>query len=309
MIQYSSRWRTHALLKVLSRLEVPVAAIAAVEFAAEGKKGWRLRLRLLDRADPYAEVGGLLPDRARPFVLTGGPDTELVAEYHADRLRLTVEAARVGGGGPRPEEFALGLVPPLPLRIRTWEGTASFDGEAIRLEWSDEAGSRKRRQRRVAYPLADVRRVDWVPDDSTGEGHLRVVTGEEDHEGVKPGKDLACLLTEDSAKEDAWALVMAATVTAHLWTSAGSSRDSGTHPPVTPPAGTSVTSGPAAARALEAPAPSLAPFDAAAQGGPAADADASVIYDRIRELGRLYAEGLLTDEEFSTKKAELLARL
>jgi hypothetical protein len=35
-------YRTPALLKVLSRLEVPVAAIAAVEFAAEGKKGWRL---------------------------------------------------------------------------------------------------------------------------------------------------------------------------------------------------------------------------------------------------------------------------
>ncbi|NYE50153.1 hypothetical protein HDA32_005273 [Spinactinospora alkalitolerans] len=69
---------------------------------------------------------------------------------------------------------------------------------------------------------------------------------------------------------------MAATVTAHLW--AGSTRE--------------------AASPIAADAP------------PKAVADSPrTVYDRIRELGRLHEEGLLTDEEFTTKKAELLDRL
>lgn len=274
VIQYNSRWRTHALLKVLARCEVPVPAIAAVEFTSAGKKGWRLRLRLRERADPYAAVGALLPEKGQPFLVSGGPDTELVAEYHADHLRRAVDAAQQGDGLRPAEEFSLGLVPPVPLHIQTSEGKAVFDGETIRLEWS--AGtSRKRTKRRVAYALKDIRRVDWVPKAGPGgEGHLRVVTwGEDaDAESIKPSKDFACLLTENSAKQDAWTLVMAATVTAHLW----------------------ATTDRLAERA---------------QLTAASDADFRTIYDHIRELARLHKEGVLTDEEFVSKKAELLDRL
>ncbi|MFC4015067.1 DUF4429 domain-containing protein [Nonomuraea purpurea] len=272
VIQYDSRWRTPVLLKVLARCEVPVAAIAAVDFASAGKKGWQLRLRLRERADPYAAVGALLDENGQPFLLTGRPDTELIAEYHADQLRLAADAAQ-REDDPRPaEEYALGLVPPVPLYIQTSEGTAMFDGETVRLEWSDEAGSRKGKKRRMAYALRDIRRVDWVPQGSSDEGYLRIVTLEEDTDtkSVKPRKDFACLLTEDSAKQDAWTLVMAATVTAHLWATA------------------------------------------ARPDNPAqltADTRSQTVYDQIRELGRLHTEGLLTDEEFASKKAELLDRL
>ncbi len=37
--------------------------------------------------------------------------------------------------------------------------------------------------------------------------------------------------------------------------------------------------------------------------------DPADIADRIRHLGELHGAGLLTDDEFSTKKAELLAEL
>ncbi|GAA3688999.1 DUF4429 domain-containing protein [Nonomuraea antimicrobica] len=274
VIQFNSRWRTHRLLKVLARCEVPVAAIEAVEFAAAGKKGWRLRLRLRERADPYAAVGALLAEGGQPFLLTGGPETELVAEYQADQLRLAAETARPDDGLRPAEEYALGLVPPVPLSIRTSEGTAMFDGETVRLEWSDEAGSRKATRRRMAYALRDIRRVDWFPQRSSGEGHLRIVTRDEDPDAkpTKPSKDFACLLTEDSAKQDAWTLVMAATVTAHLWAKAD--RETGR-----------------------------------AQLTAAQDTDSPTVYDSIRELGRLHTEGLLTDEEFASKKAELLDRL
>lgn len=40
-----------------------------------------------------------------------------------------------------------------------------------------------------------------------------------------------------------------------------------------------------------------------------AGADAEGIIEQIRRLGELHAEGLLTDEEFAAKKAELLRRL
>ncbi|WP_336211038.1 DUF4429 domain-containing protein [Nonomuraea sp. LPB2021202275-12-8] len=274
VIQYNSRWRTHALLKVLARCEIPVPAIAAVDFTSAGKKGWQLQLRLRERADPYAAVGALLAQKGQPFLLSGGPDTELLAEYHADQLRLAVDAAQRSDTLRPAEEFALGLVPPVPLHIQTSEGTAMFDGETIRLEWSDDASSRKTKKRRVAYALKDIERVDWVPEGPSTEGYLRVVTWEADADAksAKPSKDLACLLTEDSAKQDAWTLVMAATVTAHLWAK---------------------TDRPAERAQLTA----------------TPDTGPQIVYDRIRELGRLHKEGLLTDEEFASKKAELLDRL
>jgi hypothetical protein len=43
--------------------------------------------------------------------------------------------------------------------------------------------------------------------------------------------------------------------------------------------------------------------------GPAARRDPADIADRIRHLGELHKAGLVTDEEFSSKKAELLAEL
>lgn len=35
----------------------------------------------------------------------------------------------------------------------------------------------------------------------------------------------------------------------------------------------------------------------------------NMVIEQIRELGKLHADGILTDEEFAAKKAELLARL
>lgn len=131
----------------------------------------------------------------------------------------------------------------------------------------------------MEYALADIQRIEWFPQGSMDEGYLRIVTWQEDADAkpVKPSKDFACLLTEDSAKQDAWTLVMAATVTAHLWAATPGPAGS------TPAGNTQLTAGPAA--------------------------DTRSIYDRIRELGRLHGEGLLTDEEFTSKKAELLDRL
>ncbi|SDK78906.1 DUF4429 domain-containing protein [Nonomuraea jiangxiensis] len=295
VIHYDSRWRTHPLLKILAHCEIPVAAIASVDFVAGQKKGWRLRLRLRERADPYAAVGALLPEKGQPFLLTGRPDTELVAEYQADQLRLAVEAAHGSGPLPPAETFALGLVPSLPLHLQTEEGTAVFDGRTVRLGWSDDASVRKIKQRRMEYGLADIRRVDWVPEGPGADnGYLRIVTREVEAgaKPFKPTKDFACLTTE-SGKEEAWALVMAATVTAHLWVA-----------PDQPVERPQLTAAP-----QDASPGQTVPGQDGSPGRTVPAQDSATVYDLIRELGRLHAEGLLTDEEFTAKKAELLARL
>ncbi len=47
----------------------------------------------------------------------------------------------------------------------------------------------------------------------------------------------------------------------------------------------------------------------ATPSAPAASSDTPHIADQIRKLGELRDQGLLTAEEFDTKKTELLARL
>ncbi|MEY9212804.1 DUF4429 domain-containing protein [Thermobifida halotolerans] len=273
-IHYRTGWRADPLLVALGRCRLPVAAVSLVEFTPRGVRGkdWRLRLRLHERADPFTAVGAGLAEKSQPFLLTGRPATELLAEYYADQFAAAAEAARDDGDPAPPEQLATGLVPPLPLHVQTSEGTAFFDGEAVRLVWSGEAGSRKRREQRREFPLSEIRRAEWVPTDGWNEGYLRIVTHEAGTSpaAAKPGKDLSCLLTNSSRREEARTLLLAATVTAHLW-----ARD---------------TSGPAR------------PTDAYT-------ADERTVYDRIRELGRLRDEGLLTEEEFRAKKTELLDRL
>ena len=44
-------------------------------------------------------------------------------------------------------------------------------------------------------------------------------------------------------------------------------------------------------------------------GTPARADEGAAVVQRIRELGELHAAGLLTDEEFATKKQDLLGRL
>ncbi|MBB6174825.1 hypothetical protein HNR23_004885 [Nocardiopsis mwathae] len=306
-IRYATGWRVHPLLKELAQVDVPVAAIAAVEFtpgSGRGKK-WQIRLRLRDRADPFAAVGAMLTEDGQPFLLAGDAKNHLVAEYYADQLAFSVDAMREreqdGGSAacPNPEKVALGLVPPPPLHIQTTEGTASFDGTSLRLGWSDGSAAKRKLQRRE-FELGSIRRVETTPSDGWNYGFLRVVPRDASDDSTgKPEKNLCCLLN-DGKREEALSLLMAATVTAHLWAARGGEEapalDAGAN------TGAAVTAGAAVAEIASGLARAVRP-----DGG--TDTDAQVIYDRIRELGRLHAEGLLTDEEFGAKKAELLERL
>ncbi|PRX91823.1 DUF4429 domain-containing protein [Allonocardiopsis opalescens] len=272
------------LLKKLGRCEVPVAAVASADFLVGGGrgKGWSLTLRLRERTDPFAAAGAMLAKRSQPFRLTGPAKTELLAEYHADQIGFAAgQAADIGPGAP--PAVATRLVPPLPLHIQTSEGAAAFDGTAVRLVWSgSDASARKRKRQRAEFPLADIANVEWVPSDGWEYGYLRVVArGEAAEAPTKPKHDFSCLLC-DEGEEGAAALLMAATVTAHLWAAEAEPRPE-----------------------IEAAAPAEPAAITAAPAGQ----DNEWVYQQIERLGRLHAQGILTDEEFSAKKAELLARI
>ncbi|GAA1760469.1 MULTISPECIES: DUF4429 domain-containing protein [Streptomonospora] len=210
-----------AMLKELGRCTVPVSAISAVDFdlADSRRKRWTLRLRLHDRTDPYAAAGAMLSEGSEPFRLVGPASSELVAEYLADQIRFAAHRAaeEAGGSGPDPR-LATRLVRPLPLHIQTSEGAAVFDGATVRLIWTGvSAAARKKKAHRREIRLSELTGVEWVPSDGWEYGHLRLNTVEAVRtEVTKPKHDLACLLC-DEGKEGARALMMAATITAHLW--------------------------------------------------------------------------------------------
>lgn len=340
-IRYEAQgWFKDPLLKRIGQLELPVAAIAEVDFqpGAGPRKGWLLQLRLHERTDPYAAVGAMLKEKSQPFRLTGQASGELVAEYLADQIRFAAEQS-----GPPAPDTAVRLVPRLPFHIQTSEGTATLDGSTVRLVWSGgEAGGRKRRAQRREYDLSEITGVDWAPSDGWEWGYMRLVTADTGGKDTgKPKQDLRALIAEEGA-EGYDTLLMAAAVTAHVWAAQASGpggrdgrgvaarlRDprwwldaavrstdqlrSLSAGPAAPNAdadaageGTGPGAGPAAVTEGGA-VPALRAGDAAEEAN--ARPDTEWIFRQIESLGELHARGLLTDEEFSAKKAELLGRI
>ncbi|GLU50033.1 DUF4429 domain-containing protein [Nocardiopsis ansamitocini] len=284
-IRYATGWFKDPLLKKLGQCEVPIAAIASVDFrpGAGKKKGWVLQLHLREHADPYATAGAMLNEKAQPFRLTGPAKTELLAEYYSDQITFAIENALDDATATDPAQVATRLVPKLPLHITTEEGTATFDGASVRLVWSGSAATtRKRKEQRREFPLSRVAAAEWVPSDGWEYGYLRVVEhGFAAKEAVKPKHDFSCLLCEEG-REGAATLLMAATITAYIW--------AGTAQP---------------ARQLGAGPEALPAGEPGTGDGDEEDA----VYAQIERLGRLHADGFLTDDEFAAKKAELLDRL
>ncbi|HJE58905.1 MAG TPA: DUF4429 domain-containing protein [Nocardiopsis listeri] len=336
-------WFKSPLFKLLGTLDLPVGLVRDVDFrpGAGRKKGWILNLRLHDRMDPYSAVGAMLDENFQPFRLTGPAKTELVAEYLADQLRFAAGRARE----PDPRAV-LSLVPPRPLHVLTSEGTARFEGDRLSLVWSGgHAGGYKKKKQRREFDLAEIDGMEWAPVDDWGWGFVRVV-GRGRPVDAKPRTDLNVLRAGDEGNEIHQAFLLAATVTAHLWAQEGAARaaigagDGGMEqaPPVgfddpewwkrtarsavdalrgpritlNLPGGRGAGSDGDASVEIGEDGPEAPENPGESPGGlrePAQRTDTSWIFEQIERLGDLHAKGLLTDEEFSTKKAELLDRI
>lgn len=333
-IRYETKgWFRSPLLKQLGSLTVPVSAVESVEFEPKAgrKKGWVLSLRLRERTDPYLAVGSQLDPKLQPFRLTGPVRTELVAEYVADQMRFAAEQS------PDPQDPSLPtrLTPSLPLHISTCEGTAVLDPDGLRLLWSgSSASSYKREKQRREYALSEITGVEIVPMDDWGRTFLRVVTAKSAAEAAaEPTHDLNILRADEDDEGQYQIFLMAATVTAHLWSRAAVTRarpgsgevsdaDIDDRLGIKDPEWRSEAAR-NAVRVLTGPRSILdLPGRASGEDGTGGEDDVGEeepaggtghdtdwVYVQIERLGELRDKGLLSEEEFGAKKTELLRRI
>ncbi|MEU9392572.1 DUF4429 domain-containing protein [Streptomyces sp. NPDC048324] len=257
------------LRRTLGELVVPLGALAGVSFE-QGKKSGRLRLRLRDGADPLLHAsGGRLTEPNDPYQLLVESDRYGVAEYFVDEVRSALLLDEV------PSEPVTGYLlpgPSVPLSVSAGDGTASFDGEHVRLEWNWKTEDAKAAAGTRTLAVTDLLGVEWQPAVGLENGHLRfVVRGAQTKAPAKYDPHSVELW---GFKKDPLMALVAAAVQARL-----------PHP--------------SAATAEEPPGElPEAPRD-----------DPDALLRRLRELGELHRTGVLTDEEFRMTKQAILKRM
>lgn len=158
------------LRKTLGELTVPLGALAGISFE-QGRKSGRLRLRLRDGADPLLQAtGGKLVEPNDPYQLTVESDRYGVAEYLVDEVRNALLLDEVPSG---PVDGYLLPGPALPLSVSAGDGTASFDGEHVRLEWNWKTEDAKAAAGVRSLALGDITGVEWHPSAGLENGCLR----------------------------------------------------------------------------------------------------------------------------------------
>src|SRR5690349_14161919 len=192
---------------------VPLEAIAGVAFEPERKRG-RLRMRLREGADPLLHAtGGRLPDPADPYRLIVDVDRAGVAEYVAEEIRHALLLDQIP---KEPTKTYLLPGPPVPVSVRSSDGTVSFDGTQVRIDWADTSDRVKRATGPRIIAVGDLVQVEWLPNSGYEDGFLRFVTRETVFSKLPPEKDPFALDLWGSARRDLLTALVAAAVTARL---------------------------------------------------------------------------------------------
>ncbi|MFE7840673.1 DUF4429 domain-containing protein [Streptomyces sp. NPDC057474] len=169
-----------------------------------------------------------------------------------------------------PAERFLVAAPEVPLQFKAYDGKASFDGRSVSFRWFwTGASSAKWKAGDQSFPVGALSGVEWRSPE-VFEGYLRLLRRTSGEQPPQPDHDPAAVVFGLGYGPVHESLPFAAAVLAAVR-----------------------SAGPGGA----------APADAGPRRDPAD------IADRIRHLGELHEAGLVTDEEFSVKKAELLAEL
>jgi hypothetical protein len=266
-------------------IAVPLEAVAGVVYEPERKRG-RLRLRLREGADPLLQAtGGRLPDTADPYRLVVAVDASGTAEYVAEEIRHALLLDQI------PKEPAKAYLlpgPPVPVSVRSSDGTVSFDGTRVRIDWADSADRVKRATGSRVIHVGDLVQVEWLPNTNHEDGFLRFVTRETVFARLPPEKDPYALDLWGSARRDLLTALVATAVTARL-----------PHP--------STRTGDGLDRCPDGHPDRKADRSARAVAAVPAQSDHhDVLLRRLRELGELHRDGVLTDEEFARTKAVVL---
>ncbi|GGT13834.1 DUF4429 domain-containing protein [Streptomyces chromofuscus] len=279
------------LRKALGELVVPLRALAGISFE-QGRRSGRLRLRLRDGADPLLHAtGGRLGEPHDPYQLVVEPDRYGVAEYVVDEVRRALMLDQVP---PGPVAAYLLPGPSVPVSAAAGDGTASFDGEQVRLEWNWKTEDAKSSAGPRTLAVGDIAAVEWHPAAGLENGYLRFTVRNAPTK-APPKYDPNAVELWGFRKDPLMALVAAA-VQARL-----------PHPAAPGPAAAPE----AATLGASAPQASL-PGTSAREPEPAASAredDHDALLRRLRELGELHHAGVLTDEEFTLAKQAILKRM
>ncbi|MFF3326810.1 DUF4429 domain-containing protein [Streptomyces sp. NPDC002889] len=276
LIRFERGIRTPKLWAALRERRVPHEALAAVTLFP-GKRG-TVVLQAVPRpgADPLMEAAaGQLKEGCDPYRLVLPAEREVLAEYYADELR-----ALLGPDADQPAERFSVAAPEAPLGFKAYDGKASFDGSQVAFRWFwTGASSAKWKAGDQTFPVSELSGVEWRSPE-VFDGYLRLLRRGADP-GAPPGTVIAGGQPVQADHDPAAVIFGLGYGPVH-------------------------ESLPFAAAVLAAarkanPAPALTPR--------AAHRDPADIADRIRHLGDLHQAGLVTDEEFSRKKAELLAEL
>ncbi|WP_217555049.1 DUF4429 domain-containing protein [Streptomyces sp. GbtcB6] len=257
-------------------IAVPLEAVSGVVYEPERKRG-RLRMRLREGADPLLQAtGGRLPEAADPYRLTVDGDRSGVAEYVVAEIRQSLLLDQVP---KEPTKTYLLPGPPVPVSVRSSDGTVSFDGTQVRVDWADTSDRVKRATGPRIIGIGDLVQVEWLPNSGHEDGFLRFVTRETVFSKLPAERDPYALDLWGSVRRDLLTALVAAAVTARL-----------PHPSTRP--GTEYTDRNRDRPAVPAPRRSADHHD--------------VLLRRLRELGELHRDGVLTDEEFALTKAAVL---
>ncbi|MFI0962301.1 DUF4429 domain-containing protein [Streptomyces sp. NPDC021080] len=263
------------LRRTLGELTVPLGALAGISLE-QGRRAGRLRLRLRDGADPLLQAtGGKLAEPNDPYQLTVEADRLGVAEYFADEVRGALLLDQVPSG---PVDRYLLPGPAVPLSASAGDGTASFDGERVRLEWNWKTEDAKSASGARTLALGNIAAVEWRPAAGLENGCLRFTVRGGDAQ-APPKYDPNSVELWGFKRDPLMALVAAAVQARLPHPAAGGAR------------------------------PAEEPAGAAAVPGPGPEADHDALLRRLRELGELHKEGVLTDEEFTLAKQAVLKRL
>ncbi|MEU8648831.1 DUF4429 domain-containing protein [Streptomyces sp. NPDC048737] len=169
-----------------------------------------------------------------------------------------------------PAERFLVAAPKVPLSFKAYDAKASFDGRTVRFRWFwTGASSAKWKAGDQSFAVSELSGVEWRSPE-VFEGHLRLLRAQD--LPAQPDQDPASVVFGLGYGAVHESLPFAAAVLSAV-------RGRGPGTPVA---------------AMAATGPRRGPADVA---------------ERIRHLGELHRAGLVTDEEFSAKKAELLAEL
>jgi hypothetical protein len=292
LIRFERGIRAPKLFQALRERRIPHEALSSVSLAP-GKRG-TVVLRAVPRpgADPLMEAAaGQLKESGDPYRLVLPASRETLAEYYADELRTALEKdnQRYGRDATDPAERYLVAAPEAPMQFKAYDAKALFDGRRVSFHWFwTGASSAKWKAGDQTFPVTELHGVEWRSPEGF-DGYLRLLR--RDLHGHAHGQAGAAGTSESprpaQADHDPAAVVFGLGY--------GPVHES---LPFAAAVLAAIQGGSAAAR-------TPAPVHAMAAGR----RDPADVAERIRHLGELHRAGLVTDEEFSAKKAELLAEL